>query len=149
MNERMNETVIKSEGKVYIASDKENYALKNQLKTYLESLSYFVIDLGAFEIEETVDYPVLGREVAEKVAENDDAEDEYANRVFGVLINGNGIGMLTAASEIKGAKSVFVKNSEDVDKAKKSGAKIVCVATDITPLAQVKELIHLFIIREN
>ena len=55
---------------IYIGSDHAGYNLKQTVKKHLEQKDIKVVDLGCFNGEESVDYPVIAREVCEKVLES-------------------------------------------------------------------------------
>lgn len=79
--------------KVAIGSDHAAYALKEHVKSYLELKGIEVLDEGTYS-EESVDYPVFAKKVA------DDVVSKSVD--YGVLLCGTGLGMSIAANKIRG-----------------------------------------------
>ena len=75
--------------RIAVASDHAGYDLKEDLKQYLQSKGYDVLDLGT-NGPESVDYPDFGAAMG-KAIENADASR-------GVLVCGSGIGISIAAN---------------------------------------------------
>ena len=84
---------------VYIAADHGGFSLKEQLKPFIESLGYEVIDCGAFSLDMQDDYPVFIQAAAREVAKDTD------NR-RGIVIGGSGQGEAFAANRIRGVRAV-------------------------------------------
>ncbi len=82
--------------KIAIASDHAGFALKEELRPFIESLGHEVSDLGAYS-QEPSDYPDFAEKVGEALNRN------QAER--GVLICGSGIGVSVAANKIPGIRA--------------------------------------------
>jgi RpiB/LacA/LacB family sugar-phosphate isomerase len=144
---------INPAGKIYVGSDESSYELKSDLKPYLEELGFLVVDLGAFDIVEPSDYTVIAREVAEKVVENEDACDDIDDKdsmrhgceAYGLLLNANGEGMLTAVNAMKGVEAALCTTSDLAKEAKAKGLRIICLATEATDLETAKVIISAFL----
>ncbi len=80
--------------KISIGSDHAAYALKEHVKSYLELKGVEVLDEGTHS-EESVDYPVFAKKVANDVVSK--------SVDYGILLCGTGLGMSIAANKIKGA----------------------------------------------
>ena len=105
--------------RIYIGADHAGYTLKEGLKDHIESLGYEVTDLGAFS-EDTVDYPDIAREVAEKVYEN--------GGMLGVLICGTGTGMCMAANKHTGIRAASCTDEQMAMYARSHNhANILCL----------------------
>jgi len=90
--------------RVAIGSDHAGYALKEEIKRYLETAwdgdePLEVEDVGCFG-ESSVDYPDYALPVARKVASGDVER--------GILICGTGIGMSITANKVKGVRAALV-----------------------------------------
>ena len=85
--------------KIFFAADHGGYKLKEELKPFVESLGYEVIDIGAHEFDMADDYPPFIMEAARKVA-----EDPAGNRA--IVIGGSGQGEAFAANRIKKVRAV-------------------------------------------
>ncbi len=81
--------------KIAIGNDHSAVEMKQEIKMYLESKGYEVIDLGT-DRKESCDYPVYGEKVGRAVA---DGEADY-----GIGICGTGIGIGIAAGKVKGIR---------------------------------------------
>ncbi len=84
--------------KVFIGSDHAGFQAKREIKEALESLNCIYEDLGP-DNEDSVDYPIYAKKVANKVLENEDS--------LGILICGSGTGMQIAANKVKGIRAAF------------------------------------------
>jgi ribose 5-phosphate isomerase B len=84
-----------------LACDHGGFELKEELKTYLESMSFESIDLGTFN-EDPVDYPDYGALVAEKISKGELEK--------GILICGTGIGMCIVANKFPGVRAALVND---------------------------------------
>ena len=82
--------------KIGIANDHSAVAMKNEVKEYLESLGYEVVNFGT-DTDDSVDYPVYGEKVAEAVANGE------VDR--GVAICGTGVGIGLACNKVKGIRA--------------------------------------------
>jgi len=96
--------------KLAIASDHGGYALKEELKTYLQSRKIEILDLGT-NSEESVDYPQFGFACGEAVASG--------NAERGVVCCGTGIGVSIAANKVKGVRCALCTSVEMAELARK------------------------------
>lgn len=83
--------------KIAIGSDHGGFELKETVKSYIEKLGYEFHDFGVYD-KNSVDYPVIAKEVAKKVA--GDGFDR------GILVCGSGLGVAIAANKVKGIRAV-------------------------------------------
>ena len=88
--------------KIIIGSDHAGFNLKNKIFKYLSDEDYNIYDFGVHS-DSPVDYPVIAKEVANKIA----------NKEFtkGILICGSGIGMSIAANKIKGIRAAVCSDT--------------------------------------
>ena len=87
--------------KIAMGSDHAGFVLKDELKTFVESLGHEVIDVGTHSTE-SVDYP----DYAEKVG-----VEVITGRVDrGIMLCGSGVGASVAANKIPGVRAA---NCED------------------------------------
>jgi len=82
--------------KLAIGADHAGYALKEEVRPYLEKLGHQVIDLGAFNAEPS-DYPDFAEAVGRAVRAG------RAER--GILICGSGVGVCVAANKMPGIRA--------------------------------------------
>jgi len=83
--------------KIAIGNDHTALELKLQIKAYVESKGYEVLDLGTHTTEKS-EYPVYGEKVARCVA-NKEAD-------LGIAICGTGVGISLAANRVPGIRAV-------------------------------------------
>lgn len=81
--------------KIAMGNDHSAVELKNEIKAYVETKGYEVIDFGT-NSGESCDYPVYGEKVGQAVASG---EADY-----GIAICGTGIGIGIAAGKVKGVR---------------------------------------------
>ncbi len=88
---------------IAIGSDHAGFERKNEIIEHLQSLGHTVLDLGTFS-KDSIDYPDIAVEVAEKVAQN------LVER--GILICGSGIGVSIVANKTVGVRAANCVNEE-------------------------------------
>jgi ribose 5-phosphate isomerase B len=82
--------------KLVIGADHAGYALKEEVRGYLERLGHEVIDLGAFNAEPS-DYPDYAEAVGRAV--------HLGRGERGILICGSGVGVCVAANKMPGIRA--------------------------------------------
>ena len=82
--------------KLAIANDHSAVEMKNEIKAFLESKGYEVIDEGT-NTTESCDYPIYGEKVGRAVV---DGEAD-----LGIAICGTGLGISLAANKVKGVRA--------------------------------------------
>ena len=82
---------------IAIGSDHVGFAMKNELKAYLEGKGHTVTDLGTHS-EERTDYPLYGKAVAKAVVGGD--------AKLGIVVCGTGVGISIAANKTWGVRAV-------------------------------------------
>jgi ribose 5-phosphate isomerase B len=98
---------------IAIGSDHAGFTYKEKIKKFLSALGHKVTDFGTHS-EESVDYPLFIRPVAEAVARGD------AER--GVVLGGSGNGEAMAANRIKGVRCALCWNVETARLARQHNA---------------------------
>jgi ribose 5-phosphate isomerase B len=83
--------------KFVISSDHAGFALKEEMREYLEQAGHEVIDLGAYHYDSLDEYPDFAEKVGEAIRRGD------APR--GILICGSGVGVCVAANKITGIRA--------------------------------------------
>lgn len=123
---------------IYIGSDHAGYVLKNKLHDYIEKeLGVSVVDLGAFN-QDTIDYPDIGREVAEKVFENPGS--------LGILVCGTGTGMCIAANKHKGIRAASCQNETLARYARAhNDANVLCLGERIVGEEVARNTVKAFV----
>lgn len=104
--------------KIIVASDHAGFNLKEKIITFLKEEGYDVTDNGTYSTE-TVDYPIIAKDTAQKVANN--------NFSKGILICGSGIGMSIAANKTKGIRAVVCSDTTSAKFSRlHNNANILC-----------------------
>ena len=84
--------------KIAIGCDHAGFELKETVKDKLTSEGYELIDLGT-NSSESVDYPIYGKAVGEKVASGECDK--------GIAICGTGIGISISCNKVKGVRAAL------------------------------------------
>jgi len=92
------QTTTSPERTVALGADHGGFALKEELKGYLQELGYEVLDCGTHSTE-SVDYPDFAYAVAKLVAEG--------QAVRGIMVDGAGIGSCMAANKVPGVRAAM------------------------------------------
>ena len=126
--------------RIGIGSDHGGFDLKEQVKEYLVSLNYEVVDCGCFS-KDSCDYPVFAHDVASKVSSG-----EFER---GVLICTTGIGMSITANRYQGVRAALITN-EDMCKMTRmhNDANILVMGAKYTTLDDAKKYVDIFLSTE-
>jgi ribose 5-phosphate isomerase B len=125
---------------IAMGADHLGFALKNVLAEHLRSRGYEVADLGVHEAQ-PVDYPDVGRVVAESVARG-----EYD---MGILVCGTGAGMAIVANKVPGVRAVCVADPYTAERAKASNnAQIITLGSQVTGPEVAKRLVDIWVASE-
>lgn len=88
---------------IAIGSDHGGYAIKEEIKKYLDEIGIEYKDFGTYS-DERADYPIYGEAVA-KAVQNKECEK-------GILVCGTGFGMAIVANKFKGIRCASCWNEE-------------------------------------
>lgn len=83
--------------KIFIGADHAGFTLKGKLIMYLKGLGHQVIDKGAFQFDQTDDYPDFVRPVAEEVSKDPKA--------MGIVLGGSGEGEAIVTDRFKNVRT--------------------------------------------
>ena len=123
--------------KIGIGSDHGGFALKEELKAFMEEKGLEIVDFGTNNTE-SVDYPDYGEAVAKAVANNE------VDR--GVVICGTGIGISLAANKVKGIRCALCG---DVYSAKMSrahnNANMIALGGRVVGVDLAKEILDAYL----
>jgi ribose 5-phosphate isomerase B len=110
--------------RIVIGSDHNGYALKEDIRRYLEELGHEAVDIGCDGPSEPVDYPDIGINLAERIAQG-----EYER---GILICGTGIGMAIVANKVPGVRAATCHDPYSAERARKSNdAQVMTMGAQI------------------
>lgn len=124
---------------IYLGADHRGFALKEEIKKYLDQQGYEFRDLGNVEYNPDDDYPDFAFPVANQVVSS---EGEH----FGILICGSGVGECIAANKVNGVRAGLAISPEQVAKARSDdNMNILCIAANYTDREQVYEIVETFL----
>lgn len=124
--------------KVFIGADHRGFELKSKLIAWLGSYDYQVEDCGAFQYEQTDDYPDFAKVVSEKVVA------EKGSR--GIVICGGGSGVVMAANKIKGVRCTLGFKNDQIKAGRiDDDVNILAIASDFTDEGSAQEIVRTFL----
>lgn len=124
--------------KLYIAADHVGFALKNELKPYLESEGHEVIDCGNTVFEPEDDYVEFILKAAEAVANDPTA--------LGIIIGKSGNGEQIAANKVKNIRAALCWNEDMARLAKEhNNANIISLGADFVDTEGANAIVRVFI----
>jgi len=119
---------------IIIGSDHAGFKVKEKLKQFLKD--HRLKDSGTYS-EESCDYPIIAKKVAEKVIKN---------KSMGILICGTGIGMCMAANKVKGIRAALAYNQSSAKKARQhNNANILCLGAREFTIEKLKKITKIFL----
>ena len=123
--------------KIAIGNDHAGYAMKLEIKAYLQEKGYDVVDYGCYS-DSPADYPVYGKRVADAIA---GGECE-----LGVLICGTGIGISLAANKVKGIRAAAVSDPLSAELSRRhNDANIVAIGSRIVGISMAESIVDAFL----
>ena len=123
--------------RIAIGSDHAGYAYKEQIKHFLEGAGHEVKDYGAHS-EESVDYPVFIRPVAEAVARGE--QDR------GIVLGGSGNGEAMVANRVPGIRCALCWNVVSAQLAREhNDANLLSLGQHMMPLKTALEIVDVWL----
>lgn len=124
--------------KIGIAADHGGFELKNTIKLFLQEKGYEVKDFGAYELDNTDDYPDFVIPLARAVAEKE---------VFrGIAICGSGVGACFAVNKIDGVRAALIHDHFSAHQGvEDDNMNLMCLGGRVTAYAAAEELITAFL----
>ena len=123
--------------RIAIGSDHAGYAYKEKIKKYLEASGHVVVDFGT-DSEETADYPVHIRPVAEAVASGE------CDR--GIVLGGSGNGEAMVANRVKGVRCALCWNAESARLGRAhNDANVISLGQRMMPEATAIEIVRVWL----
>ena len=122
---------------IHIGSDHAGFDLKNELKTFLESMDYETKDYGCFS-KDSMDYPDVVHPVADAV--------EGEMNGIGILICGSGNGVCLTANKHKGIRATLCWLPELGALARQhNNANILCLPARFISLDIAKQIVSAYL----
>lgn len=124
--------------RIAIGSDHAGFPHKDALSVYLAERGHDVVDFGAENAVDSVDYPDFAQAVARAVAAGD------VDR--GILVCGTGIGMAIAANKVAGVRAANVVSPEFAALARQhNNANVITVSARFVDLATNQAIVKAFL----
>jgi len=123
--------------RVALASDHGGFGLKTEIKNYLTSKGYEIIDLGT-DSEASVDYPDFGAAAAKAVL------DKKAD--CAIIMCGSGIGISISANKFKGIRCALCFDTYTAKMCRMhNDANIMALGGRITTIERAVDMVDLFL----
>lgn len=125
---------------IYLGSDHAGFQLKEQVKTYLESLGLEVKDMGAYELNPDDDYPAIMFSVAQKVAGHAGSR--------GIVFGGSGQGEAIVANKVEGIRAaVYYGGDTDIVKLSRqhNDANVLALGAKFMSLKQAQQALRVWL----
>ena len=127
--------------RVAIGADHGGYALKDELKQFLQSLGHEMIDFGAHALDPADDFPDFTRPLAESVASG------QADR--GIMICGSGVGASVAANKVRGIRASVCHDTYSAHQGvEHDDMNVLCLGARIVGIELARELTGAFLSAE-
>lgn len=122
---------------IALGCDHGGFAIKEAIKKYLDESGIEYNDFGTYS-EESVDYPVYAKKVADAVASGECEK--------GVLCCGTGIGISIAANKVKGIRAAVVTNEFCAEMTRRhNDANIIAMGGRVISEEQAVKFTKIFI----
>ena len=124
--------------KIGIACDHGGFELKNTLSGFLRENGYEVKDFGAFELNNSDDYPDFVVPLAKAVALKE------VDR--GIAICGSGVGASVAANKVSGVRAALIHDHFSAHQGvEDDDMNLLCLGGRVTAYAAAEELVFAFL----
>jgi len=122
---------------IAIGSDHAGFSLKQEIIDLLEQLEFSYQDFGCYD-QSPVDYPDVGRAVAQAVARG-----EYDR---GILICGTGIGMSIVANKVRGIRAALCHDTFSARNSREhNDANILCLGGRVIGRGLAREIVQVWL----
>lgn len=126
---------------IAVGSDHAGYALKDQIKQFLEDEDFQVVDSGAYNKNDSVDYPDFAEAVAESILNG--------NADRGILICGSGVGISIAANKISGIRCALCHNTLIARLSREhNNSNVLALGAWFSPFEHAREIIKAWLSAE-
>jgi ribose 5-phosphate isomerase B len=123
-------------GNIIIGSDHGGFNLKKEIINHLKQQNLEVIDMGCYS-DVSCDYPIIAKEVAQKVVETGDK---------GILVCGTGIGMSIAANRISGIRASHCTDTFTARMTRMhNDSNILCLGERTTGLGLALDIVDIWL----
>ena len=124
--------------KIAFGVDPGGFGLREGVLKHLQEKGYEVLDLGTQDMEKTVPYMIVGRNVATAVTSG--------RAQFGIVMCGTGMGISIATNKNKGARCAMVESYYAARESRiVNDANIIALGGTTTSLRMACEMIDVFV----
>ena len=111
--------------RVMLGADHRGFALKEDLKMFLEAAGYNVDDVGAHSLDSSDDYPDFAHMVGAKVASEKESR--------GIVVCGSGEGVCVVANKVPGIRAAAAYSTDLAQSAREHlDANVLTLSADAT-----------------
>lgn len=122
--------------RIGIANDHSAVGMKNEIKAYLESQGYEVVNFGT-DTEASCDYPEYGEKVANAVANGE------VDR--GIAICGTGVGIGLACNKVHGIRACTCSEPYSAEYSRRhNNANIITFGARVIGIETAKQIVDVF-----
>jgi ribose 5-phosphate isomerase B len=127
--------------KISVGSDHAGFRMKEDIKEYLVSKGFQIVDVGTYDGAISTDYPDYGIKAAELVG-NKQAD-------FAVVVCGTGLGMSISANKVKGVRATPIETVEFAKLARlHNNANVLALSGRFIELDLNKKIVDVFLSTE-
>lgn len=124
--------------KLVIASDHAGFALKEQLREFLQEQGYVVKDFGT-DSTEAANWAYYGARAAAAVSADPD-------NTVGILVCGSGIGMSIVANKFRHVRAALCRDENDARTARNhNDANVLALGARVTDTAAALRIVDVFL----
>ena len=124
--------------KIALASDHRGFKFKNLISAFLSNMGHKIVDYGAPNGTDSVDYPDYGLQAATAVGRG---ECERA-----ILVCGTGLGMSLVANKVKGVRATVCHDLYTVEMSRKhNDSNALCLGADVVDEDLLEKKIKLWL----
>lgn len=123
---------------IVMGADSAGYALKEELKVYLQNKGYEVMDMGT-DSDASCHYPLFASAVCEEVQKD-------PQNTFGILICGTGIGMSMCANKYRGIRAALCSDTYSARMTRAhNDANVLCLGARVIGPCLAQEILEAFL----
>ncbi len=124
--------------RIALGADHAGYALKAPIAELLKSLGHEVVDVGAYSMDPSDDYPDFAMALADAVASGE------AER--GVMVCGSGVGASVAANKVAGVRAAVCHDTYSAHQGvEHDDMNVLCLGARIVGQEVARELVTAFL----
>ena len=119
---------------IVLAADHNGVELKEKIYNNLKDRGYFVIDIGPYTADDSVDYVDYAYQLGH-ILNTDDADR-------GILICGTGVGMSIAANRFKNVRAALIHNLDTAPKCREhNNSNVLCLGSWVTKYRSAQRIV--------